>query len=110
MGAIEALAANLVPGQLLPNAYVLVNAGYYATRLIGPGVIAPLMDVVGLEWIFLTCTAFYGLGTIFVVLIRTRSTGIVDTDKGLLYNAFSGFKYVYGHKVLRSIIFIVLFH
>ena len=35
MGAIESLAANLVPGRDLPNAYALVNAGYYATRLIG---------------------------------------------------------------------------
>ena len=110
MGAIESLAANLVPGQVLPNAYILVNAGYYATRLIGPGVIAPIIDVVGLEWIFFTCTAFYGAGIFFVLRLRTRSTGIIDPDKGLLDNAFSGFKYVYGHKVLRSIILIVLFH
>ncbi len=110
MGAIESLAANLVPGPVLPNAYILVNAGYYATRLIGPGVIAPLVDVVGLEWIFFTCTAFYGVGVSFVLLIRTRTTGVIDPGKSLMSNAFSGFKYVYGHKVLRSIIFIVLFH
>lgn len=37
MGAIESLAVDLVPRDNLPNTYALVNAGYYATRLIGPG-------------------------------------------------------------------------
>ena len=67
MGAIEALAANLVPGKALPNAYALVNAGYYATRLTGPGVIAPLLGVIGLEWIFLACACLYGIGVFFVL-------------------------------------------
>lgn len=110
MGAMESLAANLVPGKVLPNAYVLVNTGYYATRLIGPGVIAPLMGLVGLEWIFLTCTVFYGVGLSFVLRIRTRSTGVVEPGRSLLYNAFSGFRYVYSHRVLRSVIFLVMFH
>ena len=45
MGAIEALTANLVPEEDIPNAYTFVSAGYYATRLIGPGLIAPIMGV-----------------------------------------------------------------
>ena len=110
MGAMESLAANLVPGSVLPNAYILVNLGYYATRLVGPGVIRPLVGVVGLEWIFFACTVFYGVGTLFVLQIRTRSTGVVEQGKGLRYNALSGFRYVYGHRVLRSIIFMVMFH
>ncbi|MDP6715731.1 MAG: MFS transporter, partial [SAR202 cluster bacterium] len=110
MGAIEALAANLVPGKALPNAYALVNAGYYATRLTGPGVIAPLLGVIGLEWIFLACAFFYGIGVFFVLQIRARSTGVVEPERGLIYNALSGFKYVYGHRVLRSVIFLVMFH
>ena len=110
MGAIESLAANLVPGKDLPNAYALVNAGYYATRLIGPGVIAPLMGVVDLKWIFLTCTGFYGVGLLLVLQILTVSTGVVEPGRSLAYNALSGFRYVYSHRVLRSIIFLVLFH
>ena len=110
MGAIESLAANLVPGKDLPNAYALVNAGYYATRLIGPGVIAPLMGVVDLKWIFLTCSSFYGVGLLLVHQIRTVSTGVVEPGRSLIYNALSGFRYVYSHRVLRSIIFLVLFH
>ena len=110
MGAMESLAANLVPGRDLPNAYALVNAGYYATRLIGPGVIAPLMGVVDIRWIFLACTGFYGVGLMFVLRIVTISTGVVEPEKGLLYNALAGFKYVYSHRVLRSVIFLVMFH
>ena len=110
MGAIEALAANLVPGKALPNAYALVNAGYYATRLTGPGVIAPLLGVIGLEWIFLACACLYGIGVFFVLQIRTPSTGVVESGRGLIYNALSGFRYVYSHRLLRSIIFLVMFH
>ena len=110
MGAIEALAANLVPGKALPNAYALVNAGYYATRLTGPGVIAPLLGVIGLEWIFLACACLYGIGVFFILQIRTRSTGVVESGRGLIYNALSGFRYVYSHRVLRSVIFLVMFH
>ena len=110
MGAIESLAANLVPRKDLPNAYALVNAGYYATRLIGPGLIAPLMGVVDLKWIFLTCSSFYGVGLLLVLQIRTVSTGVVEPGRSLVYNALSGFRYVYSHRVLRRVIFLVLFH
>ena len=110
MGAIESLAANLVPGKDLPNAYTLVNAGYYATRLIGPGLIAPLIGVVDLKWIFLTCTGFYGVGLLLVLQIFTVSTGVVEPGRRLVYNALSGFRYVYRHRVLRSVMFLVVFH
>ena len=110
MGAIESLAANLVPGRDLPNAYALVNAGYYATRLIGPGLIAPLMGVIDLSWIFLASTGFYVVGLFFVLRIVTVSTGVVEPERGLVYNALAGFRYVYSHRVLRSVIFLVMFH
>ena len=99
-----------MPGKDLPNAYALVNAGYYATRLIGPGLIAPLMGVVDLKWIFLTCAGFYAAGLLLVLQIYTVSTGVVDPGRSLVYNALSGFRYVYSHRVLRSVIFLVLFH
>lgn len=110
MGAIESLTANLVPGKDMANSYVLVNLGYYATRLVGPGVIAPLMGVLDLSWIFLICTSLYGVGLYLILQIRTRSSGIVEPGKSLLYNALSGFRYVYRNRILRSVIFLVLFH
>ena len=110
MGGIESLAANLVPGRELANAYTLINAGYYATRLIGPGVIAPLLGVVHFGWIFLIAVGLYLVGLCLTFQIRTVSTGVMETGRSILYNTFSGFKYVYRHRVLRSIIFLVLFH
>ena len=110
IGAIESLAANLVPGKDLPNAYTLVAAGYYATCLIGQGVMAPLIGVVDLKWIFLSCTGFYGVGLLLVLQILTVSTGVVEPGRGLVYNALSGFRYVYSHRVLRSVMFLVMFH
>ena len=110
MGAIEALAANLVPTNRLPNAYTLISAGYYATRLIGPGLIAPLMGLADIKWVFLSCVIAYAVGVYLVTQVKAVSTGRVDPEKGLIYNAFSGFRYIYSHPVLRSVMYLVVFH
>ena len=110
MGAIEALAANLVPTNHLPNAYTLISAGYYATRLIGPGLIAPLMGLTDIKWIFLSCVIAYAAGVYLVTQVKAVSTGHIDPEKGLIYNTFSGFRYIYSHPVLRSVMYLVMFH
>ena len=110
MGGIESLAANLVPSKSLANGYALISAGYFATRLTGPGVIAPLIDVLPLGWIFLFSVGLYSFGLFLTIQIGTVSTGVVEPAKGILFNVFSGFRYVYNHEVLRNIIFLVLFH
>ena len=110
MGGIESLAANLIPGKILANGYALISAGYFATRLTGPALIAPLIDVLPLGWIFLISVGLYSVGLSLTFQIRTISTGVVEPGKSLLFNVFSGFRYVYGHEVLRNIIFLVLFH
>ena len=110
MGGIESLAANLVPSTELANAYTLINAGYYATRLIGPGIIAPLIGVVHFGWIFLIAVGLYTIGLGLTIQIRTVSTGVIEARRNIFYNAFSGFRYVYRHRVLRSIMLLVLFH
>ena len=110
MGAIESLAANLVPASDLPNAYTLVSAGYYATRLIGPGLIAPLMGMTDIKWIFLSCVVAYAMGLYLVMRVTAVSTGRVDPEKGIIYNTLSGFRYVYSHPVLRSVMYLVMFH
>lgn len=110
MGAIEALAANLVPTNHLPNAYTLISAGYYATRLIGPGLIVPLMGLTDIKWIFLSCVVAYAAGVYLVTRVKAVSTGRMDPEKGLIYNTFSGFRYIYSHPVLRSVMYLVMFH
>ncbi|HIO39409.1 MAG TPA: MFS transporter [Rhodospirillales bacterium] len=110
MGAIEALAANLVPTNHLPNAYTLISAGYYATRLIGPGLIVPLMGLTDIKWIFLSCVVAYAAGVYLVTRVKAVSTGRIDPEKGLIYNTFSGFRYIYSHPVLRSVMYLVMFH
>ena len=110
MGGIESLAANLIPSNTLANGYALISAGYFATRLTGPALIAPLIDVLPLGWIFLISVGLYSVGLALTVQIRTISTGVIEPAKGILSNVFSGFRYVYSHGVLRNIIFLVLFH
>ncbi len=108
--AAESMAANLVPKEHLINAYSLLSAVFYATRLLGPGIIAPLMSVLDPGWIFIICTNAYLLGLYLVLNIRTKSTGVVEPTKSALYNIFSGLRYTYVNSILRSIILLVLFH
>ena len=110
MGAIESLAANLIPSNTLANGYALISAGYFATRLTGPALIAPLIDVLPLGWIFLISVGLYSVGLYLTLRIRTISTGVVEPTKSILNNVFSGFRYVYSHGILRNIMFLVLFH
>ena len=76
-GRIKAVAANLVPAKDLANEYTLVAASYYETRLIGLSLMAPLMAVADIEWVFLRCTLFYFLGLRLVLQIKTISTRFV---------------------------------
>ena len=110
MGAIEALTANLVPEEDIPNAYTFVSAGYYATRLIGPGLIAPIMDVADIKWVFLGCSLFYGWALLLVLQIGTVSTGGIESSRNFLSDTIDGFRYAYGNSMLRNLILFVMFH
>lgn len=108
--AAESLTANLVPRKYLINAYALVNAVFHSTRLLGPGVIAPLIERMDLGWIFLLCAGSYMLALPLALRISTISTGVVEPARSIFYNLFSGFRYTYSHPIICSIILLVLFH
>lgn len=104
------LVANLVPREDLINAYSLSSATFHASRLVGPGIIAPLMASVDLGWVFLICNGFFVVGLYQVLRIRTISTGEMEPTKGVIYNLLAGLRYTYTHRVLMLIVLIIAFH
>ncbi|MEE9248881.1 MAG: MFS transporter [Dehalococcoidia bacterium] len=110
ISAAEPLTANLVPRKHLVNAYALVNSIFHGTRLLGPGIIAPLMGIMNTGWVFVLCAGAYILALMLVTRIHTRSTGVVESTKGVLRNLFSGFIYAYRDPVIFRVIALVIFH
>jgi MFS family permease len=110
MPASGSLLPNLVPRHHLLNAIALNSATMHGTRLLGPLLTAPLLVTVGAEGAFVLCTVFYCLGMVQVLLIRTRSTGIVQSEKGVLENLLAGLHYVYHHHLLLPLIMLIVAH
>lgn len=110
MPTSQALAANLVPRSALLNALSLTQATQHASRLVGPGLAAPLL---GLHWpaaAFLMCAAFYGLGWLQVLRIRTRATGGVRAGESFLKNFTDGLRYAWSEPLIRMVLVLVFFH
>ena len=110
MPASGSLLPNLVPREHLPNAIALNQASVHGSRLVGPMLIAPLLAIVGPAGAFSLCTAFYGLGLMQVLRIRTASTGVVHSEEGVLENMLAGLYYLYHHSLLLPLILVVVAH
>ena len=57
----QALVPNLIPKSILNNAVALNYATVHDSRLIGPGIIAPLMMMENAGYAFLGASLFYGI-------------------------------------------------
>ena len=104
------LVANLVPRDLMLNAYALNSATFHASRLLGPGLIAPLLAVMDPGWVFLACNGPFVLSLALVFRIRTVSTGVIEPTKGVLFNLVAGFRYTYSHRVLTMVVLLITAH
>ena len=110
MPAAQALMPNLVPQKDLLNAVALNAATMQGSRLVGPGLIAPLMATVGPAGAFIVCTAFYGIALVFILRIRTRSTGQLAAEASVAENFFAGLFYVYRHPLILPLFIVVFLH
>ena len=110
MPASGSLLPNLVPRRHLINAIALNAATMHGTRLLGPLMIAPLLATVGAEGAFVLSAGLYLLGLFQVFLIRTRSTGVVQSESGVMENLLAGLHYVYHHHLLLPLILLIVAH
>ncbi|MSQ31710.1 MAG: MFS transporter [Dehalococcoidia bacterium] len=110
MSTAQALAANLVPKEQLLNALSLNAATQHASRLIGPGLVSPLLSFIGAAPAFFMCTVLYGVGWIQIMKIKTKSVGGIRKGEGYVESFVQGIKYAWSQTYIRMILVMVFFH
>ncbi len=118
----QSLIPNLVPKERLLNAVALNQATQQGSRLFGPIAITPLLlyfgggggegnaSITGLASAFWLCSAFYTVGLIQVLRIKTRSTGKINPDQSFFQNLAASFIYTYQHPMLMAMVLLAVAH
>jgi len=106
----QALAASLVPKERLLNALSLNASTQHGSRLIGPGVVTPLLGLLGAPAAFFMCTVFYLIGLAYVLKMTPRPPERGGIEEGLIANFVGGLTYVYSLPVIRFMIVLAIFH
>ncbi len=88
----------------LLNAVALNQATQQGSRLFGPLAILPLLAFFDVAAAFWLCSAFYVLGLIQVLRIKTRSRGKIDSNRSFFQNMTAGFTYTYQDPILLSMV------
>jgi MFS family permease len=104
----QAMAASLVPPDKLLNALSLNASTQHGSRLIGPGLVTPILLVLGAPAAFLLCTMFYLAGLSRILAMAPRQPEKVF---GSFWSNFAGgVSYVYARPVIRFTIMLAIFH
>jgi MFS family permease len=106
----QALAASLVPRDKLLNALSLNASTQHGSRLIGPGIVTPLLSVLGAPAAFFTCTVLYGLGLHQILKLQPQKPDGIVLNEGILANFAAGLNYVYMRPMLRFVILLAILH
>ena len=104
----QALAASLVPRDKLLNALSLNASTQHGSRLIGPGLVTPLLSILGAPAALLLCTVFYVVGLSCVLAMAPRPPERVV--ESFWSNFTGGVAYVYARPVIRFTIMLAIFH
>ena len=110
MAVAQALVANLVPREVLLNALSLNSATNHLSRLIGPGIVTPVLVLLGAPAAFLICTLLYLLSWWQVTLIQTRSTGGAGGGHSFVGSFVEGVRYITSQPLIAMVTILVCFH
>jgi MFS family permease len=110
MTATQALVPNLIPRNILMNAVALNYATVHGTRLIGPGLLVPLMLFASPGYAFLGASMFYVVGFAVVLGVRTRSSGGIQKGQSLTTGLGEAIAHVYRSPGLRMLFLLIALH
>jgi MFS family permease len=106
----QALAATLVPREKLLNALSLNASTQHGSRLIGPGIVTPLLAVFGAAAAFLLCAAFYFIGLVQIMRLTPKRPDASLIPQNFIASFVGGVGYVYSMPVIRFMIMLAIFH
>ncbi|MDA0302350.1 MAG: MFS transporter, partial [Chloroflexi bacterium] len=105
----QALAASLVPSDRLLNALSLTASTQHGSRLIGPGIVTPLLALAGPPAAFAVSAVLYG-----IALVQARRMAPQppqpSTGRSFVEDFVGGLAYVYERPVLRLMLLILVLH
>ncbi len=105
----QALAATLVPNDRLLNALSLNASTQHGSRLIGPGIVTPLLAIAGAPAAFLVSVVLY-----VIALYQARSLApqppVARARAGFVTDFVQGLAYVYERPVLRLMLLVLVCH
>jgi len=106
----QALAATLVPREKLLNALSLNASTQHGSRLIGPGIVTPLLLISGSAAAFLLCASFYVVGLFLIMRMTPKLPDPGRVQEGFFASFAGGVGYVYSMPVIRFMIMLAIFH
>ena len=110
MTSTASLVPNLVPRENMLNAISLNSATQQGARLLGPGIITPLLIISGPGAAFFMSAVFYAFGLLMVKRIQSDSTGTVGSGIGITASLILAAKVVYQNQRLRILFLLVALH
>ena len=110
MTATQALVPNLIPRPILSNAVALNYATVHGTRLLGPGIVLPLVLFTSPGYTFLGASLFYAFGLLAISAVRTATSGGIVKGQSLSSGMREAIGYVYNNLQLRVLFLIVALH
>lgn len=110
--AMASLIPNQVPQEDLLNAITLNAATRHGARFFGLLVASPLLAIpfIGVSGVLVLSVACQVMGTIFISLTQTRSTGDAMAQTGIVRSMVDGLVYIYTNKMISIFILLVAFH
>ena len=110
--AMASLIPNQVPQEDLLNAITLNAATRHGARFFGLLVASPLLAIpfIGVSGVLALSVGCQIMGTIFISLARTRSTGDAMMRTGIMRSMIDGLIYIYTDKMIAIFILLVAFH
>ena len=110
MTATQTLIPNLVAREHWLNAISMNQVSLQGSRLVGPGLIAPALLLYGPSAAFLACTAFYVVGIVGILAIRTRSTGELTSGSKIGASLWVAARYAWSDPQLRALFILIALH
>ena len=110
--SMASLIPNQVPQEDLLNAITLNAATRHGARFFGLLVASPLLAIpfIGVSGVLVLSVTCQIVGTIFISLARTRSTGDALAQSGVLRSMADGLVYIYTNRMISIFILLVAFH
>ena len=100
----QAMLPSLVPRDQLVNAIAVYSYVTAGSAIIGPGILASLVNFAGIEWLFFLIGVAYALTVVMLMMMNPAPHQGRSVETGLWRGLRSGLRYVRTHTMILSVL------